>query len=99
MSGRVGAHFVCLCLCACVIVCACWCGCVGVLARVHHRVVLFGRVFLVALLQERNEILAAKIGDACAQAEPGKAVVAVLGTLSLFGKASFVVSQFFYLFL
>jgi len=61
------------------------CGWVGgwVSARVHRRVVLFGRVFLVALLQERNEILAAKIGDACAQAEPGKAVVAVLGTLSL----------------
>ena len=56
-------------------------GCVGVGVRRTRarRLVLFGRVFLVALLQERNEILAANIGRAIEQAKPGKAIVAVLG--------------------
>mmetsp|Transcript_52773 Transcript_52773/g.77272 ORF Transcript_52773/g.77272 Transcript_52773/m.77272 type:complete len:386 (+) Transcript_52773:73-1230(+) len=59
----------------------------GLLVAVAE-IVLFARVFLVALLNERNVILADKIRSACARAEPGKAVVAVLGMAHVNGVAA-----------
>ena len=50
-------------------------------------IVLFARVFLVALLNDRNEILASKIRSACLRAEAGKSVVAVLGMAHVNGVA------------
>ena len=66
-------HVFVLCLRVCV------CCCVYVSLRVAMQ---------VALLNERNVILADKIRSACARAEPGKAVVAVLGMAHVNGVAA-----------
>ena len=49
------------------------------------QVTLLSRCFLVALLRDRNEILARSIADACARVPEGNAVVAVLGAAHLNG--------------
>ena len=59
----------------------------GVLVTLGE-LVLFARVFLVALLNERNDILADNIRAAAARAKDGKAVVAVLGMAHVNGVAS-----------
>ena len=59
----------------------------GVLVTLGE-LVLFARVFLVALLNERNDILADNIRAAAARAKGGKAVVAVLGMAHVNGVAA-----------
>ena len=49
------------------------------------QVTLLSRCFLVALLRDRNEILAQSIADACERVPEGNAVVAVLGAAHLNG--------------
>jgi hypothetical protein len=49
------------------------------------QVTLLSRCFLVALLRDRNEILARSIADACERVPEGNAVVAVLGAAHLNG--------------
>jgi pheromone shutdown protein TraB len=47
--------------------------------------VFLSRLFLVALLERRNDILAKSIRDACSQAAKGSSVVAILGAAHLNG--------------
>ena len=53
------------------------------LSRVFQ--VFLSRLFLVALLERRNDILARSVRDACAEAADGTAVVAILGAAHLNG--------------
>ena len=54
---------------------------------------LLSRCFLVGLLVKRNDVLARSIKDACAEADPGATVVAILGAAHLNGVQSRLLSR------
>ena len=49
------------------------------------QITILTRCFLVALLRDRNDILANSISKACEDAEEGESVVAILGAAHLNG--------------